>query len=540
MNSNNYSIGTRAGLSFAVIAALVLLLGLFGLYNAHSLRSALIHTEDVSLAGSRSLAQIRDNQLGIRVITLRMMLNREPAVLQPTVDRLQVLLGLLDKAMQDYRKVVTDQGRPSFEQLDATIGNYRTLLGQYRTLSDQGDLDGMRALLNGGIQDASNKTGDLFNALLKTNVEESNAYTAEATQRYQAIWFGSLAVLGVALLLTIALAWGLTRSIVKPLRAAISAARSMADGDLRQTLQVQGRDEPSQLLEALAGMQASLRQALGLINATSDQLGSACGEVSRITQRNLGEVAQQHDEIQQAATAVNEMTAAVEEVAGNAVSTSQASDDSQRIAQRGSQQVQHTLSTIRTLGQGMDEASTDIELLAEESQKIGTVLDVIRAIAEQTNLLALNAAIEAARAGDAGRGFAVVADEVRALAGRTQSSTAEIEQMVSRIQNGTRQAVDAMQSGTRQVSESLVSAEASGQALEEINQAIVAIHERNLVIASAAEEQAQVAREIDRNLVNIRDLSVRNSDASSQVGKAIDELNGTSGELQRMLHRFQF
>jgi len=539
MNSNNYSIGTRAGLSFAVIAALVLLLGLFGLYNAHSLRSALIHTEDVSLAGSRSLAQIRDNQLGIRVITLRMMLNREPAVLQPTVDRLQVLLGLLDKAMQDYRTGVTDQSRPSFEQLDATIGTYRTLLGQYRTLSDQGDLDGMRTLLNGGIQDASNKTGDLFNALLKTNVEESNAYTAEATQRYQAIWFGSLAVLGVALLLTIALAWGLTRSIVKPLRAAISAARSMADGDLRQTLQVQGRDEPSQLLEALAGMQASLRQALGLINATADQLGGACGDVGRITQRNLDEVGQQHDEIQQAATAVNEMTAAVEEVARNAVSTSEASDESQRVVQRGTQQVQHTLSTIRVLGQGMDQASNDVGQLAEESQKIGTVLDVIRAIAEQTNLLALNAAIEAARAGEAGRGFAVVADEVRALAGRTQSSTAEIEQMVSRIQSGTRQAVDAMQSGTRQVGESLASAEASGHVLHEINQAILTIHERNLVIASAAEEQAQVAREIDRNLVNIRDLSVRNSEASSQVGSAINELNGTSGELQRMLHRFQ-
>ncbi|KUM34231.1 chemotaxis protein [Pseudomonas sp. EpS/L25] len=540
MNLNNYNIGTRAGLSFAVIAALVLLLGLFGLYNAHSLRSALVHTEDVTLAGSRSLAQIRDNQLGIRVITLRMMLNREPAVLTPTVARLEVLIGLLDKAMQDYRQVVTAQGLSGFEQLDATIGNYRTLLGQYRSLSDRNDLDGMRALLNGGIQDASNKTGDLFNALLKTNVEESNAYTAEATARYQTIWFGSLAVLGLALLLTITLAWALTRSIVKPLRSAIVAARAMADGDLRQSLQVQGRDEPSQLLEALSGMQASLRQALGLINSTSDQLGGACGEVSRITQRNLGEVAQQHDEIQQAATAVNEMTAAVEEVASNAVSTSQASDESQRIARRGSQQVQHTLATIRVLGQDMGQASTDIGELAEESQRIGTVLDVIRAIAEQTNLLALNAAIEAARAGDAGRGFAVVADEVRALAGRTQSSTAEIEQMVSRIQNGTRQAVDAMQNGTRQVGETLVSAESSGQALEEINQAIIAIHERNLVIASAAEEQAQVAREIDRNLVNIRDLSVRNSEASSQVGSAIDELNGTSGELQRMLHRFQF
>ncbi|MEH3024277.1 MAG: methyl-accepting chemotaxis protein [Pseudomonas oryzihabitans] len=540
MNPNNYNIGTRAGLSFALIAGLVLLLGLFGLYNAHSLRAALVHTEEVSLAGSRALAQIRDNQLGIRVITLRMVLNREPAVLTPTVARLEVLVGLLDRAMQDYRRAVTEQGRTAFEQLDATIGHYRGLLGQYRTLSDQNDLDAMRALLNGGIQDASNKTGDLFNVLLKTNVEESNAYTAEATARYQAIWFGSLLVLGLALVLTIALAWGLTRSIVKPLRSAIAAARAMAAGDLRQTLQGQGRDEPSQLLDALAGMQASLRQALGLIASTSDQLSGACGEVSRITQRNLGEVAQQHDEIQQAATAVNEMTAAVEEVAGNAVSTSQASDESQRIAQRGAQQVQHTLTTIRVLGQGVSEASVGIGQLAEESQKIGTVLDVIRAIAEQTNLLALNAAIEAARAGDAGRGFAVVADEVRALAGRTQSSTAEIEQMVMRIQTGTRHAVEAMQTGTRQVGESLVSAEASGQALEEINQAIVAIHERNLVIASAAEEQAQVAREIDRNLVNIRDLSVRNSDASSQVGGAIDELSGTSGELRRMLHRFQF
>ncbi|KTT74026.1 hypothetical protein SB18R_16460, partial [Pseudomonas oryzihabitans] len=385
MNLNNYSIGTRAGLSFAVIAALVLVLGLFGIYNAQSLRGALVHTESVSLAGSRALAQIRDNQLGIRVITLRMMLNREPAVLTPTVARLEVLIGLLDKAMQDYRQVVTDAGRASFEQLDATIANYRTLLGQYRKLSDQGDVEAMRTLLNTGIQDASNKTGDLFNALLKVNLEESNAYTAEATARYQTIWVGSLMLLGVALLLTILLAWSLTRSIVQPLRSAIGAARAMADGDLRQTLQARGRDEPSQLLEALAGMQASLRQALGLINDTADQLGGACGEVSRITQRNLGEVAQQHDEIQQAATAVNEMTAAVEEVAGNAVSTSQASDQSQLMVQRGTQQVQHTLSTIRVLGQGMDRASADVGQLAEESQKIGTVLDVIRAIAEQTN-----------------------------------------------------------------------------------------------------------------------------------------------------------
>ncbi|WP_456362278.1 methyl-accepting chemotaxis protein [Pseudomonas syringae] len=286
-------------------------------------------------------------------------------------------------------------------------------------------------------------------------------------------------------------------------------------------------------------MQDNLRQALGLINQTAVQLGQSSNDVGQITQRSLSETAQQHDEIEQAATAVNEMTVAVEEVASNAVSTSQVSDESQRIAERGNRQVQHTLDTIRTLGQGMQQASTNIGRLAEESQKIGKVLDVIRAIAEQTNLLALNAAIEAARAGDAGRGFAVVADEVRALAGRTQTSTLEIEQMVSTIQNGTQMAVQAMQDGTRQVDDTLQSAQATGQALEGINQSIVAIHERNLVIASAAEEQAQVAREIDRNLINIRDLSVRTSEASSETGRSVNALRGTVGALQDMLGRFR-
>ncbi|GAB7529823.1 methyl-accepting chemotaxis protein [Pseudomonas sp. 3A(2025)] len=538
MRLNHMSIATRACLSFGLIAALVVFLGLFGMHNASSIRSALVHTEEVTLAGSRSLAQIRDNQLGIRVITLRMMLNREPAVLTPTLARLEVLIGQLDTSMQNYQKVVTEQGKPAFNDMLTTLGNYRRLLDEYRNLSSQNRLDEMRNLLNGGIQDASNKTGELFSELLRINIEESAASNTQATERYESTRLWSALVLGLALVLTCVLAWGLIRSIVRPLREAIDLARAVADGDLTHRLQAQGKDEPAQLIEALARMQHNLREALGLINQTAVQLGQSSNDVGQITQRSLSETAQQHDEIEQAATAVNEMTAAVEEVASNAVSTSQVSDDSQRIAERGNRQVQHTLSTIRTLGEGMQQASTNIGELAQESQKIGKVLDVIRAIAEQTNLLALNAAIEAARAGDAGRGFAVVADEVRALAGRTQASTLEIEQMVSTIQNGTQQAVQAMQGGTRQVDDTLQSAQATGQALEEINLAIVAIHERNLVIASAAEEQAQVAREIDRNLVNIRDLSVKTSEASSETGRSVNALRGTVGALQEMLGRF--
>jgi methyl-accepting chemotaxis protein len=169
---------------------------------------------------------------------------------------------------------------------------------------------------------------------------------------------------------------------------------------------------------------------------------------------------------------------------------------------------------------------------------ISKVLDVIRAIAEQTNLLALNAAIEAARAGEAGRGFAVVADEVRALAHRTQASTQEIEQMVGTIQKGSAGAMDAMQTSTQRARQTLEIAQDAGGALDRITDAINQISERNLVIASASEEQAQVAREVDRNLVNIRDLAVQTSDGANQTNAASQELSKLATSLNTLVARF--
>ena len=172
-------------------------------------------------------------------------------------------------------------------------------------------------------------------------------------------------------------------------------------------------------------------------------------------------------------------------------------------------------------------------------QGISKVLDVIRAIAEQTNLLALNAAIEAARAGDAGRGFAVVADEVRALAHRTQQSTQEIEQMIGGIQQGTNQAVDAMQHSSQRARATLEMARAAGKALDTITEAISHISERNLVIASASEEQAQVAREVDRNLVNIRDLAQQTAAGAHQTSAASQELSRLAVDLNGLVMRFR-
>ncbi len=176
--------------------------------------------------------------------------------------------------------------------------------------------------------------------------------------------------------------------------------------------------------------------------------------------------------------------------------------------------------------------------LAEQAHSIGKVLDVIRAVSEQTNLLALNAAIEAARAGEAGRGFAVVADEVRTLAQRTQESTGEIELMIGSIRNGTDQAVESMAVSTRRAKSSLDSTRNAGQVLEDIFQRVMQISERNLVIASAAEEQAQVTREVDRNLINIRDLSTSAATGANQTSAASNELSRLAVGLHEMVRRF--
>ncbi|WP_371261335.1 methyl-accepting chemotaxis protein [Pseudomonas sp. PH1b] len=286
-------------------------------------------------------------------------------------------------------------------------------------------------------------------------------------------------------------------------------------------------------------MQEKLRDTLQRISGSASQLASAAEELNSVTDESARGLSQQNNEIEQAATAVNEMTSAVEEVARNAVSTSEASQSATTSAGAGRDRVQETVSAIERMTGDVQSTANLIGDLANESRDIGKVLDVIRGLADQTNLLALNAAIEAARAGEAGRGFAVVADEVRALAHRTQQSTSEIERMVGSIQSGTEHAVDSMRNSTERAESTLDIARSAGLSLDTINSAINEINERNLVIASAAEEQAQVAREVDRNLVNIRDLSAQSTTGANQTRSASSELSILAVDLNNLVNRFQ-
>jgi methyl-accepting chemotaxis protein len=285
-------------------------------------------------------------------------------------------------------------------------------------------------------------------------------------------------------------------------------------------------------------MQDNLRSAITQIGNSSVQLASAGEELSSVAEESSRNLQRQNYEIQQAASAVTEMSTAVDEVARNAVSTAEASSDSSRLAHEGRDRVKHTVSALKSMTDEFSRTSMLISSLAEQSKDIGKVLDVIRAIAEQTNLLALNAAIEAARAGEAGRGFAVVADEVRALAHRTQVSTQEIEQMISKVQGGTSAAVDSMKGSVEQAGKTLSVAEQAGDALEQIYQKAGQIGERNLLIASASEEQAAVAREVDRNIVNISDLSTQSAAGANQTSAATYELARLATSLNTLVSRF--
>ncbi|MDD1151996.1 methyl-accepting chemotaxis protein [Pseudomonas protegens] len=540
MTLGNLSIAKRAVISFGVIALLVLLQGLFALKQVAEVRATGQHTENISLPSTRYLGEVRDYVLSIRVLSLRMALNREPKVLESTIARLHQVQTWLDQALARFAPLVGDHNRVQYETFLATVKSYQQALAQYEALSQDNRSSEMTALLNGKIQDYSTQTGDQFAELMNLTAEEVSQSAQHADALYTQVKVTVIGALIAVALLTLCLAWLLIRSIVVPIRQAVGVAEQVAAGDLSRPIHSEGSDETARLLKALASMQASLRETLQLISSTSTQLAAAAQQMSQSTHQDSSRLQQQHNEIEQAATAVNEMTVAVEEVARNAVSTSDTTRQSTTQATQGQARVIQTLDSIQAMSSDVGTALQQVQTLAEQSREIGKVLDVIRAIAEQTNLLALNAAIEAARAGEAGRGFAVVADEVRALAHRTQQSTQEIEQMIGRVQGDTDSVVQSMHGNNQRVAQTLSIAEQAGLALGEITRAMEQIHERNLVIASASEEQAQVAREVDRNLLNIRDLSLESADAATRTNATSQELSHLAAGLQNLVVRFRF
>ena len=276
------------------------------------------------------------------------------------------------------------------------------------------------------------------------------------------------------------------------------------------------------------------------ISSSSQQLSAAAEETSAISLQSNVSIGQQKEQTDMIATAMTEMTATVDEVASSASNTLREVQNANQEASAGQQVVQDNISTINGLASEIQRAADVINKLDEYSTSIGSVLDVIRGIADQTNLLALNAAIEAARAGEQGRGFAVVADEVRTLASKTQESTSEIQEMIERLQSGTQEAVEVMKSSTQEAQNSVEETAKAGESLVKITNAVNIINDMSSHIASAADEQSAVSREMHENILSISQAADQTAQGATENLAASQDMAKLAVNLQGLVSHFKF
>ncbi|MBA1279332.1 methyl-accepting chemotaxis protein [Stutzerimonas stutzeri] len=333
----------------------------------------------------------------------------------------------------------------------------------------------------------------------------------------------------------------LIRSITKPLRDSMQAMANIASGeaDLTRSLDVSGNDELTTLSRDFNTFTHKLRTVItqlfetsGSLDQSSSALGGLAGQAHKQSQ-------QQSQQMELVATAINEVTYAVQEVAKNAEHASNEVNDAEKQADLGQRNIDASLQQIDQLSTTINEAVGVIQSLAEETTQIGSVLEVIGSIAEQTNLLALNAAIEAARAGEQGRGFAVVADEVRLLAQRTQTSTAEIHTMIERLQKNSGAAVTVIMNSSRASQATVEQASQAGESLGQIAQALRNLSGLNASIASATLQQSQVVEDINQNVTQAAGLAQESTLAAEQSSAAGKQLGDLAEQLNRLLKQFK-
>jgi methyl-accepting chemotaxis protein len=509
------------------------------------------YSYSVASANAERLEEIRDvaypmlEQTDINLVRLDTL---KGALIAAAAEGEEELLTEADVQAAAIKKTFVQMA--DINQRDAQIiGAIQADFSRYFTLARE-----MTAgLINGSLamDQMQQKTADMSKALKSvqdglqafrkksyTSFTGKIAETDEATQ--QALMFGL--IIGIVVLVALFIATPFVISMITGnLNQVINSLKEMAagGGDLTQRLDSRSNDELGELAQWFNRFIEQLQNVIAELKDASVQLSSSASEVSNVTGESSQQVARQESETEQVATAINQMAATVQEVATHANNAATATQEADLEARQGQQVVTSTVDAIDTLSVGINNAAEVIQKLETDSQEIGSVVDVIRGIADQTNLLALNAAIEAARAGDQGRGFAVVADEVRTLASRTQESTQEIDKMIERLQSGSQGAVKVMEDSQQQAQALVGQAAQAGESLQTIAQAVNNIADMNLQIASATDEQSNVASGIDDSIATIRDISVETARGAEQASISSEQMMKLADKVRGLVNQFR-
>ena len=535
----DWRIATKLYSVIGLLLVMLLSLGLFGLQQGGAINQRVVNMYTQELVPLETVDDMKASLYRIRDRVGRYL--SEPDRQGVHEGKIKEQIERLARNEAKYRE--SRLGETETRLMDA----YKTAWAAYLDainqkvlpLSRDGRTEAAEDVLYGSALEAFRKAREALNELADYQLERAKRRYDNAQGAYLEMRNLTIGIIAFGLLAAGFLGWWLVGSIRRPLFAVRDLLRKLNSGDLTHQVHYKSDDEFGQMANDLNNAVSTQRQMISHVLSTVEQLATAGEEMSAVTDQTTRTVNEQRSQTGQVATAMSEMTATVQEVAGNIAQTADSAREADTQTQEGAQVVQQAVEKINTLAQQIEYSAQTIAEEEQNSKAISAVLDVIRGITEQTNLLALNAAIEAARAGEQGRGFAVVADEVRILAGRTQQSTEEINEMIEKLQAGSRRAVEVMDQSREQSQFAVEYAARSGEALRTISDAVQKINQMSAQIASAAEEQRAVSEEINRNIVAINDMSSETASGAEETATASQELARMATELQDLVMQFK-
>lgn len=530
---------------------LILLMLVFLYVGVYSIKSSSVLAENAKTIAKINLPEI---QLLIQADRdLYQALTAERALLSPHLSPQQVATYLKEHAenLQQAHDRVLKSIDTSDTASEVEKQEYLVLLKSWRVISET------------IVQEASNANDETRPALLtKSLVEGFKAFSAvrgyidmledrrlEHVDKFtenihetsDSIAKQLITLLIVGVLTALAAVFFIPLMVTVPLKRISDRIKNIAagDGDLTIRIPIDRDDELGELASHVNHFMDKLQTLVKEIGKNTDEVSHAAESLLIVSNSGQSVADKQGRAITMVVTAVNELTVAIQEVASNTSQTAQSTSEASRITDQGQNRIRLAVKRVQDLSEHVSQTALTMGKLEDEAKHVTSVIDVIRGVAEQTNLLALNAAIEAARAGEQGRGFAVVADEVRTLASRTQKSTEDIQGMLGKLQAGVQKAVDAMNASAVMTNEAVTSASDAGTSLSGIGVAVQQINDMAIQIATAAEEQSSVTAEIDRNLVEINELAMNNSDGATRTAQESQRLSQLSSSLRLLLRQFK-
>jgi methyl-accepting chemotaxis protein len=540
----NFGLAARLSLSFAIPLLLMLLLAATGLMAMNSMNQGLktVYLDRVvPLKGLKNIADLYAVSVIDAVNKANSgLLTSEQALVQVQHAQQQISTewaNYMATELTAQEQLLANQAAELFRSADDDIKQLVLVLKQ-----QQGDVTGALQQFNGplyrSIDPISEKITQLVN--LQLEVAETEFMTSEQLYNKE-VWLISVLTL-VAMIAAVAAASWIVRHTLGHLGGepeyAAMIVRKVAAGELDIQIELKHQDNSS-LLHHLRTMVAQLSGIVGELKLASNALDLAADELAVSSEKTTEQLILQHQDIEMVSTAMNEMSTSVADVAQNAVTAAQKTNETEANLKLSDEVMAKTIASIEALSNDVSQTTSVIQQLSAQSAEIGQVVEVIRGVAEQTNLLALNAAIEAARAGEQGRGFAVVADEVRTLASRTQDSTQMIQSMISRLHQGVQATVNAMSGSQQQAGDTVDFAAGALESFSKIKGFVTHLNQMNEQIASAAEQQSIVAEDINRNVMQIKGATELTASAADQVARSSLELKQIAGRLAGHVNYFR-